>query len=206
MKTFYFFIFLLTIQSCATKKYTKARQLPDEIKTLTEKIAVITNNQKKLLQTKEISFTKNGRIKYSKTLDSLGNIIQETKKKLWFTVESYPDKENYYCKTRWKPHQRERISCYTQKRFKKSEAVYHYNPDGSINKIADHFAPFYSQYYYYTNSRLSKIIIKDKNGSIIDEFLIHCVNKDEKGTCLKEIRISTKTKQTQELLFHPKYN
>ncbi len=196
----------MILQSCTSKKYTKIRLLPEGIKSATEEIYVVENNQKKLLQKKEIVFTKNGRIKYSKTVDSLGNLMQETEKKLWFVVEKYPNKEPYYCKTRWKPNQRERISCYTQKQYKQNEAIYHYNTDGTINKIVDNFTTFYTQYYFYTNKKLSKIVTKDKNDTLIDEVLITCETKDEKGTCLKEIRISTRTNRKEEILFFPIYD
>lgn len=206
MRVLLFFILLITIQSCATKKYSKQRLLPEGIKSATEEKYSVANNQKKLLHTKQIVFTKNGRIKYSKTVDSLGNLLQETEKRLWFTVESYPDKEPYYCKIRWKPNQRERISCYTRKQFKQNEAIYHYNSDGTIDKIVDNFTTFNTQYFYYTNKELSKIIIRDKKDKLIDEVLIYCETKDEKGTCLKEIRISTKTNNKEEVLFTPNYN
>jgi hypothetical protein len=206
MRVLYLLILLLTLQSCTTKKYTKTRLLPEEIKSATEEIYVVVNNQKKLLQKKEMVFTKNGRIKYSKTVDSLGNLVQETEKKLWFVVEKYPDKEPYYCKTRWKPNQRERISCYTQKQYKQNEAIYHYNTDGTINKIVDNFTTFHTQYFYYTNNELAKIVTKDKNDKLVDEVLVRCETKDEKGTCLKEIRISTKTNRKEEILFTPIYD
>jgi hypothetical protein len=205
MRVLLFLMLLLIVQSCTTKKYTKTRMLPEGIKSATEEIYVVENNQKKLLQKKEMVFTRNDRIKYSKTVDSLGNLLQETEKKLWFVVEKYPNKEPYYCKTRWKPNQRERISCYTQKQYKQNEAIYHYNSDGTINKIVDNFTTFYTQYYFYTNKELSKIITKDKNDMLIDEVLISCESKDKKGTCLKEIRISTKTNHKEEILFTPIY-
>lgn len=201
-----FFILLLTIQSCATKKYTQKRLLPDGIKSATEETFTIVDNQKKLLQKKEMVFTKNGRIKYSKTVDAEGNLLQETEKKLWFEKESYPNKEPYYCKTRWKPNQRERISCYTQKQFKENEAIYHYNKEGTIDKIVDNFTTFYTQYFYYTNKELSKIIIKDKNDELIDEISISCATKDKKGVCLKEIRVSLKTNKKEEISFSPNYD
>lgn len=206
MRALLFFILILAVQSCATKKYSEQRLLPEGIKSATEEKYAIANNTKNLLQKKQMIFTKNGRIKYSKTVDASGNLIQETKKKLWFIVELYPDKEPYYCKTRWKPNQRERISCYTRKRYKQNEAIYHYNPNGTIAKIVDHFTPFYTQYFYYTKNELSKIIIKDQNERIIDEIAIQCAAKDEKGTCLKEIRTSTKTNNKEEIHFYPKYN
>jgi hypothetical protein len=206
MRVSLFFILLFTLQSCTTKKYTKMRLLPEGIKSATEEIYVVENNQKKLLHKKQMVFTKNGRIKYSKTVDSLGNLLQETKKKLWFVVESYPDKEPYYCKTRWKPRQRERISCYTQKQYKQNEVIYHYNADGTIAKIVDNFTTFHTQYFYYTNKELSKIVVRDKNDKLIDEVLVRCETKDNKGTCIKETRISVKTNHKEEILFTPIYD
>ena len=138
MRILCFLLLLFTIQSCATKKYTKAHLLSDGIKSATEETYNVNNNQKKLLQKKEITF-KSGRIKHSKTFDSSGNILQETNKKMWFTEELYPDKETLYLKTRWKPNRRERISTYLKKQDKQSESIYHYNKDGSINKIVDNF-------------------------------------------------------------------
>jgi hypothetical protein len=205
MKVLFFIILLLLVQSCATKKDTKKRLLPEGIKSATEEVYVTVNDQKKLLHKKQILFTRNGRIKYSKTVDVTGNLLQETKKKIWFVVESYPDKEPYYCKTRWKPKQRERISCYTRKQYKQNEAIYHYNTNGTIDKIVDNFTPFHTHHFYYTNKELSKIVIKDKNDTLIDEVLIYCETKDEKGACLKEIRISNKTNNKEEILISPNY-
>ena len=199
-----FIALLLTVQSCATKKYTKKRLLPEGIKSATEEIYAVENNQKKLLLKKEMVF-KNGRIKYSKTVDSLGNLLQETEKKTWFVVEKYPDKEPYYCKTRWKPKQRERISCYTKKQYKQNESIYYYNKDGTIDKIVDNFTTFRTQHFYYSDNELSKIVIRNKNDSLIDEVLVNCMAKDEKGVCLKEIRISTKTNSKEEILLFPTY-
>jgi hypothetical protein len=194
------------VQSCATKKYIKKQLLPEGIKSATEETYKVVNNQKKLLHKKQMVFTRNGRIKYSKTVDSLGNLLQETEKRLWFLVESYPDRESYYCKTRWKPNQRERISCYTKKQYKQNESIYHYNSDGTIDKIVDNFTTFHTQYFFYTNNELSKIVIKDKNDKLIDEVLVNCEIKDERGTCLKETRISSKTNNKEEVLFCPNYN
>lgn len=206
MRVFFITILLLLFQSCATKKFTKMRLLPDGIKTATEEKYVVKNNQKKLLHKKEMVFTKNGRIKHSKTVDSSGNLLQETEKRLWFTVELYPDKEPYYCKTRWKTKQRERISCYTKKQYKENEAIYYYNPDETIDKIVDNFKTFNTQYFYYSNNELSKIVIKDKNDKLIDEISINCAAKDEKGACLKEIRISIKTNNQEDIYLTPKYD
>ena len=206
MRILFFISLLLTVQSCATKKYTKKRLLPEGIKSATEEIYIIVNNQKRLLLKKEMVFTKNGRIKHSKTVDSLGKLLQETEKRLWFVVESYPDRERYYCKTRWKPKQRERISCYTRKRYKKNESIYHYNKDGTIDKIVDNFTTFQTQHFYYANKELSKIVIRDRYDKLIDEVLVNCMAKDEKGACLKEIRISTNTKHKEEILITPIYD
>lgn len=104
------------------------------------------------------------------------------------------------------PKKRERISCYSQKQYKQNEAIYHYNTDGTINKIEDNFTTFYTQYFYYTNKELSKIVTKDRNDKLVDEVLVHCETKDEKGTCLKETRISTKTNYNEELVFSPIYD
>ncbi|HEY6144203.1 MAG TPA: hypothetical protein VIV55_12385 [Flavobacterium sp.] len=205
MRVLFFLILLLTVQSCATKKYTQKHLLPEGIQSATEEKYAVANNKKKLLYKKQMVFTKNGRIKYSKTVDSIGNLLQETEKKLWFVVESYPDKEPYYCKTRWKPNQRERISCYSRKQHKQNEGIYHYNTDGTIDKIVDNFTSFHTQYFYYTNNELSKIVIKDKNDQLVDEISIHCETKDEKGACLKETRISNQTNHKEEILFSPIY-
>jgi hypothetical protein len=205
VRILFFIILLSTAQSCATKKYTNKRLLPKEIKSATEEIYVVEGNQKKLLQKKEMVF-KNGRIKHSKTVDSLGNLVQETEKRMWFVVESYPGREPYYCKTRWKPKQRERISCYSKKRYKQNESIYYYNKDGTIDKIVDNFTTFHVQHFYYGNKELSKIVTRDKNDNLVDEVLVNCLAKDEKGTCLKEIRTSTKTNYKEEILMSPVYD
>jgi hypothetical protein len=205
MRTLLYLILFALVSACATKKYTEQHFLPKGIKSATEEIYSVVNNQKKLVQKKQMVFTKNGRIKNSKTVDSSGKVLQASEKRLWYIVETYPDKEPYYCKTRWKPNQCERISCYTRKQYKQNEAIYHYNPDGTITKIVDNFTTYYTQYFYYTNKELSKIVTKDKNNNLIDEVSVYCENKDEKGSCLKEIRISDKTKLKEEIHFYPVY-
>lgn len=206
MKFISFSILFLALTSCATKKYTKANLLPKDIKSATEEVYEVTNGQKKLLYKKEIVFTKNGRIKSSKTVDSNGNLLQTTEKKLWFTVERHPNKDSYYCKTRWKPDQRERISCYTQKQYKQNESIYHYNKNGSINKIVDNFETFNTRQFHYANNELSKIVVTGKDNQLIDELSIECLSKDEKGACLKQTRTSTKTNKNEEILIDPKYD
>lgn len=206
MRVVCFLLLLLICQSCATKKYTQVRLLPHGINSLTEETYTVTGNQKKLLHRKEITFTKGGRIKQSKTFDPSGKLLKKSEKKLWFTEETFPDKEPYYCKTRWKPRQRERISCYTKKRYKQNESIYHYNKDGTIKKIVDNFTTFHTQHFYYNNNKLSKIVTTAKNGEVIDEILISCADKDAKGTCLKEVRTSAKTGKREEILVFPNYD
>jgi len=205
MRVVYFVFTFLLFASCATKKYTKANLLPDGLKSATEEVYDTSNNQKKLLHKKEMTFTKNGRIKYSKTFDSNGKLLQETEKKLWFTVERYHDKDSYYCKTRWKPNQRERISCYTKKQYKQNESIYHYNKNGSIDKIADNFETFNTRQFHYSDNELSKIVITGKDNKTIDELSINCIEKDEIGTCLKQTRIYNKNGEKQEILISPRY-
>jgi len=205
MRVLFFLLLLFTLQSCATKKYTKAHLLPDRIKSATEERYNITNNQKKLLQKKEITF-KNGRIKHSKTFDSSGKLTQETNKKMWFTEELYPNKETLYRKTRWKPNRRERISTYLKKQDKKSESIYHYNKDGSINKIVDNFSTFQTQHFYYTDNDLSKIETTSKDGKVVDDVSIDCKEKDSEGSCLKQIRTSTKKDTKEEIIITPVYD
>lgn len=205
MRILCFLLLLFTLQSCATKKYTKAHLLSDGIKSATEETYNVNNNQKKLSQKKEITF-KSGRIKHSKTFDSSGNILQETNKKMWFTEELYPDKETLYRKTRWKTNRRERISTYLKKQDKKSESIYHYNKDGSINKIVDNFSTFQTQHFYYTDNELSKIEITSKEGKVVDEISIDCKEKDNQGTCLKQMRTSTKKGTKEEVIIKPVYN
>ena len=205
MRILCFLLLLFTLQSCATKKYTEAHLLPKGIKSATEETFTVKNNQNKLLQKKEIVF-KNGRIKHSKTFDSSGNLLQETNKKMWFTEELYPNKETLYRKTRWKPNRRERISTYLKKQDKKSESIYHYNKNGSINKIVDNFSTFQTQHFYYTDNELSKIEITSKEGKVVDEIAIECKEKDSQGTCLKQMRISTKKGSKDEIIIKPVYD
>ena len=48
MRVLFIFILLLTVQSCATKKDIDKRLLPEGIKSATEEMYVIVNDQKKL--------------------------------------------------------------------------------------------------------------------------------------------------------------
>jgi hypothetical protein len=76
----------------------------------------------------------------------------------------------------------------------------------TINKIVDNFTTFYTQYFYYTNNELAKIVTKDKNDTLVDEVVVKCETKDVKGTCLKETKISAKTNHKEEILFSPIYD
>ena len=206
MRILLFIFLVVTMQSCATKKDTKKQLLPEGIKSATEERYEVVGNEKKLVSKKEMVFTKNGRIKSSKTVDGSGKVLQETKKKMWFVEESYPGKEKLYRKTRWKPKQRERISTYEKKRDKANEHIYHYNKDGSVDKIVDNFKSFETQYFHYSGNELTKIVTKDKNDKVIDEVVVKCVKKDEKGACLSETRTSALKKYKEEVVFSPVYN
>ena len=84
MKQLLFFLFVCILQSCVSKQYLKKHGFSSDIKSLVEETYAIENNQKKLIQTKKLHFTKNGRVKSSKTTDNLGNVIEQTEKRLWF--------------------------------------------------------------------------------------------------------------------------
>lgn len=205
MKRLSFYILIFLLQSCVSIKHLKKHGYSSNITSIVEKTYLLQNNTNKLLHTKTFYFTKNGRIKTSNTIDSLGNIIENTEKRLWFEKRSYPNKLPHYCKTRWKTKQRERISCYTQKRFKKNEIIVYYNNNDLIKKIEDRFTTFYIYKYHYTNKQLSKILIIDKNEKIIDTIIITCSLKDTLGTCLKQISKSSNTYKTWIKTVSPTY-
>jgi len=71
--------------------------------------------------------------------------VQETEKRLWF-CGSYPDKEPYYCKTRWKPKQRERIAAIPKNNTNKTKPFFIIK-DGTVDKIVDNFTTFHTQYF-----------------------------------------------------------
>lgn len=191
MKKLLFCLLICILQSCASKQYLKKYGFSNDIKGIVEKTYTIENNQKKLLQTKTLNFTKNGRVKTSKTLDNLGTIIEETEKRLWFEKRSYPNKLPFYCKTRWKPKQRERISCYTQKQYKQNEIIVYYTQNGLIDKIVDNFSTFYTHQYKYTNNELTRIVVTDKDSNLVDTIKVECLSKDNKGNCLEQKKEST---------------
>lgn len=176
---------ILLVTACASVSYLDKHQLNAPIKQLTETVYAKANGNETRMKYQELLFTKNGRVAYSYTLNANNDTVQVTEKKLWFEKQSYPDKAPYYCKTRWKPHQRERISCYTQKQYKQNEAIYYYHKNGSIAKIEDNFTNFYTkQYYYDASNSLNAISIRDKNKMLIDSILIRCKTKDKYNNCI----------------------
>ena len=202
--TLYLLIILL-LPSCVSKKYLKKHGFSNDIASMVEKTYLLEEGKENLITIKTLYFTKNGQVKASKTVDNKGNTLEETEKKLWFEKRSYPNKLPYYCKTRWKTKQRERISCYTQKRFKKNEIIVYYNDNDLINKIEDRFTTFYTHQYQYFNKQLSKILIRDKNGKIIDTITITCSFKDSQNTCIKQVSKSSNTNKIWIKTISPSY-
>lgn len=200
MKRFYYILLGLCLQHCSSVSYLQKHQLIGDIKSLCTDTFNKKNNDLILVETTLFVFTKNGRVKFSETFDANNNLLKTTQKKLWFTKQSFPNKEPYYCKTRWKPKQRERISCYTQKQYKQNEAIYYYNINGSIKKVTDNYTSFYTHYYHYnSNDELVKITIKNKDNALIDEIFIGCNQKDTFGNCI-EIEKKATTLNTTTLI------
>ena len=186
-KVIKYIVFFLVIQSCATKKYVDKEQLKGSISNITEITYSIENDTKQLVTRKEMQLTKNGRIKYSETFNANNERIETTEKKLFFEKKSFPNKEAYYCKTRWKPGQRERISCYTQKQYKENEIIVHYKKDGTIDFIKDNFTNFHTYGYRYgeKDKQLQSIITLDKKAQHVEQVSLGCLTKDNYGNCLK---------------------
>ena len=206
MKTYLYLVLFVLLQHCAFVPYIKKHQINGDIKSLIVETYEVTNGAKELKEKTNFIFTKNGRVKYSQTFDGNNNLMEVAEKRWWFTKRSYPNMDPYYCKTRWKSNDRERISCYTQKQYKQNEAIYYYNPDGSIAKIVDNFTTFYTSYYEYdANGELSKIIIKDKEDQLIDAFTITCKSKDVYGNCIDLEKKSTKTNTVFNIISKPTY-
>ena len=206
MKWYYSLFYVIVLQSCATVSFINKHQMNvEDLKALTVKTYGVIDNTKVLQKKTNYIFTKNGRVKFAQTFDENEKLIITEEKKLWFSKKSFPDKEPYYCKTRWKPNNRERISCYSQKRYKQNEAIYHYNNNGSINKIVDNFTTFYTHHYFYNSSgALSKVVIKDKNDNLVDEVIIKCLETDNKGLCVIQQKID-KYGNSTETIFKPTY-
>jgi hypothetical protein len=164
--------------------YLDKYQYHGEITQLVETTYTLTNGDLAPIKKASFQFTKNGRVKASQILDVYDNTLMITEKKLWFEKQSFPDRKPYYCKMRWKTKNRERISCYTQKQYKQNEKLYHYNDQNVIEKIEDHFPPFYTQYYRYTNQKeLAAILIKNQQGQLIDSIVVTCKTKDRFNNC-----------------------
>jgi len=170
--------------SCASVSYLDKHAYQGSIKALSESTYTVSNEKSDLLKKCSYIFTKNGRVETSECFSSSNDLFVNTEKKLWFEKQSFPDKEPYYCKTRWKPKQRERISCYTQKQYKQNESIYYYHKDGRIDKIEENFTTFNTSYYHYSASKvLESITVKDKRGTLIDSILVHCLSKDQFNNC-----------------------
>jgi len=170
--------------SCASVSYLDKHGNRGSVKELTESTYSISNEKSDLLKKCTYTFTKNGRVDTSECFGNSNNLLVNTEKKLWFEKQSFLDKEPYYCKTRWKPRQRERISCYTQKQYKQNESIYYYHKDGRIDKVEENFTSFNTSYYHYSSSKeLKSITIKDKTGSLIDSILVTCKSKDQFNNC-----------------------
>ncbi|MGM5470353.1 hypothetical protein ACS386_08745 [Flavobacteriaceae bacterium LMO-SS05] len=170
--------------SCVSVPYLDQHRYKGPVEHLTETTYSIHNGQPALLSMSAYEFTKNGRVKFAQTFDAHNQMRVTKEKKLWFVKQSFPDREPYYCKTRWKTHNRERISCYTQKQYKQNQFIYYYHDDGSIAKIEEDYSNFQTQYYHYnTNQDLAAISIKDKNGVLIDSVLVTCKSKDRFNNC-----------------------
>lgn len=170
--------------SCVSVPYLDQHQYQGKVKHLIENIYDMSHGQKKLITRSTYTFTKNGRVKFSQTFDANNNVIITKEKKMWFVKQSFPDKEPYYCKTRWKTHNRERISCYTQKQYKQNQSIYYYHDDGLIAKIEEDFSTFNTQYYHYNSkNELSVISIKDQQNQLIDSVLVNCLSKDQFNNC-----------------------
>lgn len=176
------------------------------MRSLTQETYIIEGSNKVLTEKQNLVFTKNGHVKFSETFNGENSLIETTEKKIWFIKQSFSDKEAYYCKTRWKPKSKERISCYSQKKYKKNEAIYHYNSNGTIHKIVDNFTNFHTRFYIYNSkSELIHISIKDKEGILIDDIVVSCKSKDYEGTCIKIHKVSSKTNQITEIIRRPTY-
>ena len=206
MKWYYSFFCLIVLQSCASVSFIDKHHLNIEsLKTLTVETFDIIDSTKVLKKKTNYTFTKNGRVKFAQTFNKNKALLETEEKKLWFSKKSFPEKEPYYCKTRWKPRNRERISCYSQKRYKQNEAIYHYNTNGSIKKIVDNFTTFYTHHYFYNDyGALSKIEIQNKNGNLVDVVLVRCLETDNKGLCVIQHKIDKQGHAT-EIKLKPSY-
>jgi len=209
-KVFKYLITLLLITSCATKKFVNKQQLLGNISEVSEATYSIENDRKTLLKQKKIILTKNGRIKFSETYDANNELIETVEKKLFFNKKSFPNKESYYCKTRWKRNRKERISCYSQKKYKQNEIIVQYNKDGTIAIIKDNFSSFNTYIFDYNNAKKSKELLSfitlNKKGDLINKTLITCIAKDAFNNCIKLEKNAIQTKKVELIERIIKYN
>ena len=206
MKWPFYLLLCFILQHCASVSFVDKHKLHGDVGSLTVETYETKDGVKSLVEKTNYIFTKNGRVKFSQTFDGKNNLTEVAEKKLWFIKRSYPEIDPYYCKTRWKPKQRERISCYTQKQYKQNEKIFHYNNDGSIHKIVDNFTTFYTDYYEYDSAgNLSKIVTKDKEGNDVETYTITCKAKDVHGNCIDLEKKSTKTNTILNIISKPTY-
>ncbi|MGJ5641046.1 hypothetical protein [Formosa sp. S-31] len=178
-KTVLLIVAVIGIQACSSVPYLKQQGINQNLKTLTETYYQIQSDTDSiLLKQVHYTFTKQGRIKTSFTRNKQGDTLIKTEKKLFFDKQSFPNTPNYYCKTRWKTKHRERISCYTQKRYKQNEKINWYAPNGRILKSVDNFTSYYTTQYQYTTDTLKQITIKDTLNTLIDFISINYDNQD----------------------------
>lgn len=180
---------VLIVSSCASKKLIQKLQLQGDISTIKETTYAVENGNKKQIEQQYIELTKNGRVKYSETFNENNELIETVEKKLFFNKKSFPNKEPYYCKTRWKFYKKERISCYSQKTDKQNEIIVQYYKDGTINHITDNFTTFNKYIYEYDTTiksdTLLTIITLDKDRKEKEKTTIRCLEKDASDNCIK---------------------
>ncbi|MBP1841076.1 hypothetical protein [Formosa algae] len=178
-------VILLIMQSCASVPYVSKHNLQGPIKSMEVRSFVFQNDKDSLLlQKQDLVFTKAGRVQHSVTTSANNDTLQTTEKKLFFEKQIFPDLPNYYCKTRWKTNQRERISCYSQKKHKQNEKIMYYGNDGRILKRKDQFTTFNTYDYFYDEAVLKSIAIKTKSGTTIDTIQFKCLNRDTNKNCV----------------------
>ncbi|MFB9052335.1 hypothetical protein ACFFVB_04515 [Formosa undariae] len=179
----YLGLFVL-LQSCSSISYLNKNDL-HHVNTMQENTFFISTSEDSIVLKKQyFEFTKNGRTQSSFTLNADKDTIQTTEKKMFFEKQTYPELPNYYCKTRWKTKQRERISCYSQKKYKQNEKIVHYSKTGNILKSIDNFKTFNTHYYNYKNNALQSIVIKNNTDTVLDSIVTKCLKLDINHNCI----------------------
>ncbi|MUU78435.1 hypothetical protein [Winogradskyella endarachnes] len=188
-KVLKYITFVLILSSCASKKLVQKLQLQSDISKIKETTYAIENGNKTQIELKHIELTKNGRVKYSETFNEKNDLIETVEKKLFFNKKSFPNKEPYYCKTRWKFNQKERISCYSQKTDKQNEIIVQYNKDGTVKHITDNFTTFNKYIYRYgttiKSDTLLTIITLNKDRKETEKTTLRCLEKDASDNCIE---------------------